>query len=245
MGNQRLRIITRYATSYRLSQIFARSGIELHRSTLAEWVGKASFHLGPVFDCLKAELKTSSTLGLDETTVRVLDPGRGKTKTGYMWTMARDERSWSGADPPGVIYEYAPSRDGKHGEKLLEGFQGTVQVDGYSGHNRLGRPTRPGGALTLCACWAHARRGLETVFDSNGSPIAKAGLERIAQLYKIEDRIRGEKPATRQFVRWTESAPLVNAFGVWLDEQRSRVSPKSRLGEKLTYIANQWDRMLV
>ena len=230
---------------YRLSRIFARSGIELHRSTLAEWVGKASFHLRPVFDCLKAELKTSSTLGLDETTVRVLDPGRGKTKTGYLWTMVRDERAWSGADPPGVVYEYAPGRSGKHGEKLLEGFQGTVQIDGYSGHNRLGRPERPGGALTLCACWIHARRGLKEVFDSNGSPIAKAGLERIAQLYRIEDRIRGEPPATRQAIRWTESAPLVNAFGVWLDEQRSRVSPKSRLGEKLTYIANQWDRMLV
>ena len=91
----------------------------------------------------------------------------------------------------------------------------------------------------------HARRGLKEVFDSNGSPIAKAGLKRIAQLYKIEDKIRGEAPATRQFVRWTESAPLVNAFGVWLDEQRSRVSPRSRLGEKLTYIANQWEGLLV
>ena len=83
------------------------------------------------------------------------------------------------------------------------------------------------------------------MFDSNGSPIAKEGLRRIAQLYKVEDRIRGEAPATCQFVRWTESAPLVNAFGVWLDEQRSRVSPRSRLGEKLTYIANQWDGLLV
>ena len=230
---------------YRQSQIFARSGIDLHRSTLAEWVGKASFHLRPVFDCLKAELKTSSNLGLDETTVRVLDPGRGKTKTGYMWTMARDGRGWSGADPPGVVYEYAPSRSGKHGEKLLVGFKGTVQVDGYSGHNRLRREDRPGGALTLAACWVHARRGLKEVFDSNASPIAAEGLKRIAQLYKIEDKIRGEPPATRQFVRWTESAPLVNAFGVWLDEQRSRVSPRSRLGEKLTYIANQWDGLLV
>ena len=229
---------------YRLSQIFARSGVELHRSTLADWVGKASFHLRPVFECLKAELKTSSTLGLDETTVRVLDPGRGKTKTGYMWTMARDGRSWSGADPPGVVYEYAPGRSGKHGETLLEGFQGTVQIDGYSGHKRLARPDRAGGALTLAACWTHARRGPKEVFDSNASPIAKEGLRRIAELYKIEDRIRGEHPATRQFVRWTESAPLVNAFGVWLDEQRSRVSPKSRLGEKLTYIANQWDGLL-
>ncbi len=230
---------------YRQSQIYARSGIELHRSTLADWVGKASFHLRPVFDCLKGELKTSSNLGLDETTVRVLDPGRGKTKTGYMWTMTRDGRGWSGADPPGVVYEYAPGRSGKHGEDLLEGFKGTVQVDGYSGHNRLRRPDRPGGALTLAACWTHARRGLKEVFDSNASPIAAEGLKRIAQLYKIEDKIRGKPPATRQFVRWTESAPLVNAFGVWLDEQRSRVSPRSRLGEKLTYIANQWDGLLV
>ena len=230
---------------YRQSQIYARSGLDLHRSTLAGWVGKASFHLRPVFECLKAELKTSNHLGLDETTVRVLDPGRGKTKTGYMWTMARDERGWSGPDPPGVVYDYAPSRSGKHGEKLLDGFQGTVQVDGYSGHNRLRREDRPGGPLTLAACWVHARRGLKEMFDSNGSPIAKAGLKRIARLYKIEDKIRGEPPATRQFVRWTESAPLVNAFGVWLDEQRSRVSPRSRLGEKLTYIANQWDGLLV
>ena len=181
-------------------------GIELHRSTLADWVGKASFHLRPVFECLKAQLKTSNHLGLDETTVRVLDPGRGKTKTGYMWTMARDERGWSGPDPPGVVYEYAPGRSGKHGEKLLEGFEGTVQVDGYSGHNRLRRQDRPGGPLTLASCWAHARRGPKEMFDSNGSPIAKAGLKRIAQLYKIEDKIRGESPATRQFVRWTESA---------------------------------------
>ncbi len=241
-------LISKYADHlplYRQARIHARSGLQLDRSTLAGWVGKAAFHLRPVYERLKTALKTSSTLGLDETTVRVLDPGRGKTKTGYLWTMVRDQRAWSGADPPGVAYEYAPGRSGKHGEKLLEGFQGSVQVDGYAGHNRLGRADRPGGALTLCACWAHARRGLETVFDSSRSPIAKAGLERIAQLYRIEDRIRGEEPATRQFVRWTGSAPLVNAFGVWLDEQRSRVSPKSRLGEKLTYIANQWDGLLV
>ena len=241
-------LISKYADHcplYRQAQIYARSGLKLDRSTLAGWVGKAAFHLGPVYDRLKAALKTSSTLGLDETTVRVLDPGRGKTKTGYLWTMVRDERAWSGADPPGVAYEYAPGRSGKHGEKLLEGFSGTVQIDGYAGHNRLARRDRPGGALTLAACWSHARRGLETVFDSSGSPIAKEGLRRIAQLYRIEDRIRGEPPATRQFVRWTEAAPLVNAFGVWLDEQRSRVSPKSRLGEKLSYIANLWDRLLV
>ena len=241
-------LVSKYADHlplYRQSQILARSGIDLHRSTLADWVGKASFHLRPVVDCLAAELKRSGKLGMDETTVRVLEPGRGRTRTGYMWTMVRDERPWCGADPPGVVYRYAPGRGGKHGEKLLEGFSGTLQTDGYSGYNRLRRSDRPDGALTLAACWAHARRGLKEMFDSNGSPIAKAGLERIARLYAIEEKIRGEPPATRQAIRWTESAPLVNAFGVWLDEQRSRVSPRSRLGEKLTYIANQWGGLLV
>ena len=241
-------LVSKYADHlplYRQSQMLARSGLEVHRSTLADWVGKTAFHLRPLTECLATELKTSQNLGVDETPVRVLDPGRGKTKTGYLWTMARDERAWCGADPPGVVYRYAPSRSGEHAEKLLEGFSGTVQVDGYSGYHRLRRSQRPGGALTLASCWVHARRGLKEVFDSNASPIAKAGLERIAELYAIEKKIRGEPPATRQAVRWTESAPRVNAFGVWLDEQRSRVSPRSRLGEKLTYIANQWDGLLV
>ena len=230
---------------FRQSQMLARSGIDVHRSTLAGWVGKTAFHLRPLTQCLAAELKTSHNLGVDETPIRVLDPGRGKTKTGYLWTMARDERAWCGADPPGVVYRYAPSRGGEHGEQLLEGFSGTAQVDGYSGYHRLRRAQRPGGGLTLASCWVHARRGMKEVFDSNASPVAKAGLERIAELYAIEKKIRGKAPATRQAVRWTESAPLVNRFGVWLDEQRSRVSPRSRLGEKLTYIANQWDGLLV
>ena len=143
------------------------------------------------------------------------------------------------------MYRYAPGRGGKHGETLLERFSGTAQIDGYSGYNRLRRPDRPDGSLTLAACWAHARRGLKDVFDSSGSAIAKAGLERVARLYEIEKKIRGEPPATRQAVRWTESAPIVNAFGVWLDEQRSRASPRSRLGEKLTYIANRRNGLLV
>ena len=241
-------LVSKYADHlplYRQSQILARSGLDVHRSTLADWVGKTAFHLRPLVECLAAELKTSQNLGVDETPIRVLDPGRGKTKTGYMWTMARDERAWCGTDPPGVVYRYAPSRGGAQGEKLLEGFSGTAQVDGYSGYNRLRRADRTGGALTLASCWTHARRGMKEVFDSDASPIAKAGLERIAQLYAIEKKIRGKPPATRQAVRWTESAPLVNRFGVWLDEQRSRVSPRSRLGEKLSYIANQWEGLLV
>ena len=183
------------------------------------------FELRPVYGAKGDE---ANNLGLDETTVRVLDPGRGKTKTVYMRTMARDERGWSGPDPPGVVYEYAPGRSGKHGEKLLEG-QGTVQVAAIPTTGSPGRA--PGGALTLAAC--AARRGLKEVFDSNASPIAKAGLKRIAQLYKIEDKIRGQATRVRAMVA------RVNAFGVWLDEQRSRVSPRSLA------IANQWEGLLV
>ena len=230
---------------YRLSQIYARSGVAVHRATLASWVGQAAFHLRPVVDCLEGALKSSEKLGLDETPVRVLDPGRGKTKTGYMWALVRDDRPWGGPDPPGVVFRYASGRGGKHGDELLKGFSGTVQIDGYSGHNVLARPERDGGALTRALCLAHVRRRLKEVYDSSGSPIAWAGLQRIAQLYAIERKIRGEPPATRQAIRWEESAPIMNAFGVWLDEQRSRVSPRSRLGEKLSYVANQWNGLLV
>ena len=241
-------LVSKYADHlplYRQSQMLARSGLDLHRSTLAGWVGKASFHLQPVVDCLAAELKRSEKLFMDETTVPVLDPGRGRTKTGYLWTMARDDRSWGGPDPPGVVYAYAPGRGGHHGEQVLEGFSGTLQTDGYAGYKRLSRSDRPGGALRLAHCWAHVRRALKEALDTSASPIAEAGLQRIARLYAIEKQIRGEPPATRQAIRWDESAPLVNRFGVWLDEQRSRVSARSRLGEKLTYIANQWQGLLV
>ena len=127
----------------------------------------------------------------------------------------------------------------------MEGFSGTVQLDGYSGHNTLARPDRPGGPVTRALCWAHVIRKLKEVHDSSTSPIALTGLKRITELYAIEKKIRGKSPAERRAIRWEEAAPIVNAFGVWLDEQRSRVSPRSRLGEKLTYIANQWVGLLV
>jgi transposase len=116
---------------YRQSQIMARSGIQIDRSTLAGWVGKAAFHLGPVVDRLAEHLKRSTKQFMDETTAPVLDPGRGKTKTGYLWALARDDRRWGGSDPPGVVYFYAPGRGGGHAETFLDGFDGILQIDGY------------------------------------------------------------------------------------------------------------------
>jgi transposase len=234
-----------HAPLYRQSQILARAGVDLHRSTLADWVGKAAFHLAPVVDRLAEHLKASGKLFMDETPAPVLDPGRGRTKTGYLWALARDDRRWGGADPPGVIYAYAPGRGAEHAARLLQGFSGVLQVDGYAAYKTVRGKRGPDAPLVLAHCWAHGRRQLREIFDRDASPIAEEGLRRIACLYEIEAAIRGRPPETRRAVRQERSAPLVEAFGGWLAEARARVSAKSRIGEKLAYFANHWDGLRV
>ena len=230
---------------FRQSQIYARSGVYLDRSTLAGWVGVMSFHLAPVVDHLLKELKSSDKLFMDETRCPVLDPGRGKTKTGYLWAVARDERPFNGSAPPGVVFCYADGRAGYHAQNFLKGFSGSLQVDGYAGYNRLTKPTREGGPITLAHCWAHSRRKLTEIFDRDGSPIAAEGLKRIAEFYKIEAEIRGQSAATRLAARQERTKPLIEEFEHWLKVTRSRISAKSRLGEKLSYIAKHMDGLKV
>ena len=238
-------LVSKYADHlplYRQSQILARSGIDIHRSTLADWVGTAAFHLRPVVDRLAEHLKASTKLFMDETTAPVLDPGRGKTKTGYLWALARDDRSWGGGDPPGVVYFYAPGRGGENAERFLAGFNGILQLDGYQGYNRLTRRSRKGGdPIGVAYCWAHARRKLKEVFDRDGSEIAAEGLRQIAEFYRVEADIRGCAPGQRLSARQARTAPLMAEFGEWLQRQRLRISAKSRLGEKLAYIHRHWD----
>jgi len=237
-------LVSKYADHlplYRQSQILARSGVSIHRSTLADWTGMAGFHLTPVVDRLAEHLKTSTKLFMDETTAPVLDPGRRRTKTGYLWALARDDRSWGGDDPPGVVFFYAPDRRGENAEKFLTGFDGTLQVDGYTGYNRLTKPSRTGGGpITVAYCWAHARRKLKEIFDRDGSEIAAEGLRQIAEIHAVEKDIRGTSSGQRLSARQARSAPLVAAFGEWLQTQRLRISAKSRLGEKLAYIHRHW-----
>ena len=153
--------------------------------------------------------------------------------------------SASGKDPPGVVYFYAPGRGGIHAEGFLDGFEGTLQVDGYTGYNRLVGRGRSNGPVRLARCWAHARRKLHDIFQKDGSPVAEEGLRQIAEFYRIEADIRGRSPEERCAVRQEKTKPLVEAFGKWLTGQRARISQKSRLGEKLTYIANQWDDLQI
>jgi transposase len=235
-------IVSKYADHlplYRQAQIYSRQGIDLDRSTLAAWVGRAAFELKPVYDALLADLKTSSKLFMDETTAPVLDPGRRKTKTGYFWALARDDRPWDGDDPPGVAFSYAPGRSGQYAEDILKGFSGTLQVDGYAGYNRLLK--RPAQDVRLAYCWAHARRKLHEVARTGTTPIADEGLKQIAALYRIEKDIRGQSPEARLAARQARSKPIIDAFETWLTVHRARLSAKSPLGEALKYIAKYWD----
>jgi len=240
-------IVSKYADHlplYRQSQIYARQGVDIDRSTLAFWVGKAAHELRPVHDALLVHLKTSSKLFMDETPAPVLNPGSGKTKKGYFWALARDDRAWSGPEPPGVAFTYAPGRSGKYASEILQGFSGILQVDGYAGYNRV-LDLRDNQPIGLAYCWAHARRKLYELTHNNVAPTAEVGLKQIAALYRIEAQARGTSANERLALRQTKSAPKITAFKTWLDQARSQVSAKSPTGEALKYIAKYWDGLIL
>lgn len=237
-------LVSKYADHlplYRQAQIYSRQGVDLDRSTLADWVGRAAFELRPVHDALLADLKQSTKLFMDETRAPVLDPGARKTKTGYLWALARDDRSWGGTAPPGVAFTYAPGRGGQHAERILQGFGGILQVDGYAGYNRLIAPDRIGPDIQLAYCWAHARRKLIEITRTGSAPIAEEGVTLIRALYAIETDIRGSEPAARLAARQERSAPILARIDAWLSHHRARTSAKSPLGEALAYIAKYRD----
>src|SRR4051812_22745153 len=170
---------------YRQSQIFARQGIELDRSTLCDWVGRACWWLEPLWRLLRGHVMGSTRIFADDTPLPVLDPGRGRTKTGRLWGYAVDDRPWGGAAPPAVVYLYAEDRKGEHPAAHLAEFTGVLQVDGYSGFKRL-LQDRPPGAIRLAFCWAHCRRRFYEIHRATGSPLAEEALRRIGELYAIE-----------------------------------------------------------
>jgi transposase len=193
-------LVSKYADHlplYRQAQIYARQGLNLDRSTLADWVGRAAFILRPVHERLLTVLKGSAKLFADETTAPVLDPGRGRTKTGQLWAYARDDRPWGGADPPGVVFVYAPDRKADRPIAHLDGFKGILQVDGYGGYRVLAEHRD----VELAFCWAHVRRRFYELAVAGPAPIASEALERIAGLYAVENDIRGRSAEERRIVR--------------------------------------------
>jgi transposase len=224
---------------YRQAQIFARNGIDLDRSTLANWVGRACWWLRPLAELLLGTILSSPKIFADDTPVPVLDPGRGCTKTGRLWSYARDDRPWQGPLPPAVAYVYSENRQGMHPRSHLAEFTGVLQVDGYTGFNRLSGE-RPAGAVELAFCWAHVRRKFFDFHHATGSPIATEALRRIAELDQIEARIRSRSPNQRVRIRQTESRPLVDAMKTWLEGELARISAKSTLAEAIRYALRHW-----
>jgi transposase len=151
-------------------------------------------------------LKSSTKLFADETTAPVLDPGRGRTKIGQLWAYARDDRPWGGADPPGVVYLYAPDRKAERPIAHLAGFKGVLQVDGYVGYRVLAER----GDVVLAFCWSHVRRRFYELATAGPAPIASEALERIGRLYAIEKDIRGRSAEERRTIRQAKSQPILD-----------------------------------
>lgn len=232
-------LVSKYADHlplYRQTQIYARQGVTLDRSTLADWVGRAAFLLRPVHERMLAVLKASPKLFADETTAPVLDPGRGRTKTGQLFAYARDDRPWGGADPPAVVYIYAPDRKGERTVAHLDGFAGILQVDGYGGYKVLAERN----AVSLAFCWAHVRRRFYELAQAGPAPIASEALLRIADLYRVEADIRGRTPGERRDARQQRSKPIIDALEPWLRQKLALISQKTKLAEAIRYALSRW-----
>jgi transposase len=233
-------LVSKYADHlplYRQAQIYERQGLHLDRSTLADWVGRAAFLLAPLRERILELLRSSTKLFADETTAPVLDPGRGRTKTGQLWAYARDDRPWGGADPPAVAYVYAADRTASQPIAHLADFKGVLQVDGYAGYRALAQK----GDVSLAFCWSHVRRRFYDRAVAEGSPIAHEALQRIAQLYAIEKDIRGRAPDERRAVRHERSHPIVAELEPWLRAKLSLISKKSKLAEAIRYALARWE----
>jgi transposase len=236
-------LVARYADHlplYRQAQMMARQGVDLDRSTLSFWMGYAAAEVAPVVARLREMLLQSTRLFADETVVPVLDPGRGRTKQGYFWAIARDDRPWGGDQPPAVVYSYAPGRGHIHANTLLGGYRGILQCDGYNAYKKFGGAKSTDPPVTLAFCWSHVRRGFYDLAKSK-APIATEALTRIAALYEIEARVRGKSAADRLIVRQAESKPLVTELRSWFEAQLAKLPARGPLAEAIRYALNHWD----
>lgn len=229
---------------YRQSQIFARQGIELDRSTLCNWVGRACWWLAPLHELMLSIVLSSPKVFADDTTLPVLDPGNGRTKTGRLWCYAVDNRPWQGPGHPVAAYAYSEDRKAAHPASHLKGFRGLLQVDGYAGFGSLVKAATDGG-LQLAFCWAHTRRKFYDIHVATKSPLAEQALQRIAALYAIEADIRGQTADERRTIRQERSRPLVEAMQTWLTETLGRISGRSALAQAIRYALNHWTGLIL
>ena len=224
---------------YRQSEIYAREGVELERSTLADWVGQSAALLRPLVDVLARHVVSGERVHADDTPVPVLAPGEGRTKTGRLWAYLRDERPYAGTAAPAVIYRYSPDRRAEHPRAHLAGFRGVLHADGYGGFNGLYDASR----VLEAACWAHVRRKFFDLHTTGKSPLATEALRRIQALYNVEEEVRGKPPDQRQRTRQAVAAPLLNEMHAWLTSTLHRTSRRSDLAAAIRYALGRWSAL--
>jgi transposase len=232
-------LVSKYADHlplYRQSTIYAREGVELPRSTLAQWVGGAHYLLRPLVEALRRYVLATDKLHGDDTPIPVLAPGNGKTATGRLWTYVRDDRPAGSEAAPAVWFAYSPNRKGEHPAKHLKTFRGILQADAYAGFGAL----YGSGRVVPAACWAHVRRKFYEIAQAHDSPLAHKALQRIGALYAIEAQIRGQPPDARRAVRQARAGPLLDDLHHWLRETLQGLSCKSALGGAIHYALKLW-----
>jgi transposase len=235
-------LVNKYADHlplYRQSQIFEREGIDLDRSTLADWVGKSAALLEPLAGAIQRHVLSGAAIFADDTPVNMLSPGAGKTKTARLWAYVRDERPWKGDAPPAAFYRFSRDRKGEQPSEHLKAYKGWMHADGYSGFNDLYRS----GRVREVACMAHARRKFVDVFKSQGSAIAEEAIKRIAALYGIEKEARGQSPEDRAAIRQEKAKPLFDELEEWLGSQLPKISGKSELAKAIRYALTRMKKM--
>ncbi len=222
----------------RQSDIYAREGVELDTSTLADWVGASVAVLAPLHALIRRHVLAAQRLHGDDTTVPVLAPGR--TITGRLWTYVRDDRPFGGADPPAAIFCYSRDRSGEHPRRHLASYAGILQADAYGGFNDLYRADRQPGPIAEAACWAHGRRKFFVLAELAKAPLAFEAVQRIDAIFAIERAINGQLVAARLVRRQADLAPLVADLEQWMRAERARVSRHAEIAKAIDYMLKRW-----
>jgi len=229
--------VSKYADGlplYRQEAIYARDGVELGRSLMAQWMGAVGFHFEPLAAHVLARIREGERIFADETTLPTLDPGAGKTKKAWLWAYARDDRPFGGAGPPMVAYRFEDSRSGDCAARHLGDYRGILQCDGYSGYKKIAGAPR-GNGLRLAGCWAHLRRRFFDLHANGESVVATATVAQMKSLWAVEEEVRGQPPQARLAARRATSADVVQAlFDLW-ERELPRISGKSKLAEAIRY----------
>ena len=222
----------------RQSKTYAREGIEIDVSTLADRVGACVVALEPIIEAIRVHVMSAERIHADDTTVPVL--AKLKTVTGRIWTYVRDDRPFGGTDPPAALFYYSRNRAGEHPQSHLAGYVGLMQADAFDGYNQLYKAQRKPAPILEAACWSHGRRKFFDLAKSGEAPIASEAVRRIDILFEIERTINGKTPEQRLAVRRDKSRPIVADLEIWMRQQRTLLSTGNDTAKAINYLLNRW-----